>query len=151
MAKWVSQQRAQQSQGRLAPDRKAKLDAIDFSWKLNTVKNRNTKTEDTKWHRQYEKLVKFHAENGHCKVPDRCKYYSNDLSCLVLESHISSYLLSNLKTTDKPDRPLGTWVKKQRLAHACGQLKEDREKMLNDLGFVWRITDKTDGEKWTRM
>ena len=53
--------------------------------------------------------------------------------------------------TDKPDRPLGTWVKKQRLAHACGQLKDDRMKMLNELGFVWRITDKTDGDKWDKM
>lgn len=68
LAKWVSQQRAQQAQGRLAADRKAKLDAIDFSWKLNTVKNRNTKTEDKKWMRQYEKLIAFHQEHGHCKA-----------------------------------------------------------------------------------
>lgn len=67
MAKWVSQQRAQQAQGRLASDRKAKLDAIDFAWKINTVQNRNTKTEDNKWQKQYEKLVAFHAENGHCR------------------------------------------------------------------------------------
>ena len=73
LAKWVSQQRAQQAQGRLAADRKAKLDEIDFSWKLNTVKNRNTKTEDKKWQRQYEKLVEFKKEHSHCKVPDRCK------------------------------------------------------------------------------
>jgi len=46
---------------------------------------------------------------------------------------------------------LGTWVKKQRLAHACGQLKDDRMKMLNELGFVWRIADKTDGNKWDKM
>lgn len=123
LAKWVSQQRAQQAQGRLAPDRKAKLDAIDFSWKLNTVKNRNTKTEDKKWMRQYDKLVAFHSKNGHCRVPDRYK----------------------------EDRPLGTWVKKQRLANACQQLKPERKQMLDNLGFQWRITDKTDGEKWDRM
>ncbi|CAB9522267.1 helicase [Seminavis robusta] len=123
LAKWVSQQRAQQAQGRLAPERKAKLDAIDFSWKLNTVKNRNTKTEDMKWQRQYEKLIAFHQEHQHCKVPDRYK----------------------------PDRPLGTWVKKQRLANACNQLKEERKKLLDELGFVWRITDKTDGDKWDKM
>jgi Helicase associated domain len=73
LAKWVSQQRAQQAQGRLAADRKAKLDAIDFSWKLNTVKNRNTKTEDKKWMRQYDKLVAFHEENGHCKASKRAR------------------------------------------------------------------------------
>jgi len=41
--------------------------------------------------------------------------------------------------------------KKQRLANACGQLKEDRKKMLDELGFVWRITDKTDSAKWEGM
>ena len=65
----------------------------------------------------------IHSLLGHCKVPDRYK----------------------------PNRPLGTWVKKQRLANACNQLKDDRKKMLDDLNFVWRITDKTDGEKWDRM
>jgi Helicase associated domain len=68
-------------------------------------------------------VSKFHTYTGHCKVPDRYK----------------------------PDKPLGTWVKKQRLANACDQLKEDRKQMLDDLGFVWRITDKTDAEKWDRM
>jgi hypothetical protein len=56
LAKWVSQQRAQQAQGRLSADRKAKLDAIDFSWHLNAPQNRNTKTEDTKWLVQYNRL-----------------------------------------------------------------------------------------------
>lgn len=147
LAKWVSQQRAQQAQGRLASDRKAKLDAIDFSWKLTTVKNRNTKTEDKKWTRQYEKLVAFHqehGEHGHCK------------GLLLLQRCLTSRsrdFAGHCKVPDryKPDKPLGTWVKKQRLANACDQLKEDRKQLLDDLGFVWRITDKTDAEKWDRM
>jgi hypothetical protein len=67
LAKWVSQQRAQHAQGRLAPDRKSKLDEIDFCWKINNVQNRNTKTEDAKWQKQFERLVAFHAANGHCR------------------------------------------------------------------------------------
>jgi len=76
----------------LAPERKAKLDAIDFSWKLNTVKNRNTKTEDKKWQRQFEKLQAYKKVHGHCKVPDRYR----------------------------EDKPLGTWVKKQ--VRLCSQV-----------------------------
>ena len=149
LAKWVSQQRAQQAQGRLAPDRKAKLDAIDFSWKLNTVKNRNTKTEDKKWHKQYDKLVAFHQQHGEY----RCIFHGLYCMRLFVLSFSKTNLTGHCKVPDryKPDRPLGTWVKKQRLANACHQLKEERKKLLDDIGFVWRITDKTDGEKWDRM
>lgn len=95
LAKWVSQQRAQQAQGRLAEDRKTKLDEIDFSWKLNTVKNRNTKTEDKKWQRQYEKLVAFKQEHSHCKVPDRCKFVVCCCSVLSIQFNGCCILFDN--------------------------------------------------------
>jgi hypothetical protein len=47
--------------------------------------------------------------------------------------------LSSVPDRYAPDKALGTWVKKQRLANACGQLKQERKELLNNLGFTWRI------------
>jgi hypothetical protein len=66
---------------------------------------------DKKWNEQYQKLVEFQGKNGHCLVPRR---YQEDVS-------------------------LADWVATQRGRHAKTTIPLDREVLLNEIGFVWRV------------
>ncbi len=65
--------------------------------------------QDKKWNMQYEKLVEFKRNFGHCRVP---KIYEQDKS-------------------------LGLWVSHQRTFHNNNKLRLDRKRILEDLGFAW--------------
>jgi len=71
---------------------------------------------DKRWHLQYQKLPEFKRKNGHCMVP-------------------RGY---------KEDKSLGSWVSLQRTFHTNKKIRQDRKKLLNELGFVWRV----DTAKW---
>jgi hypothetical protein len=71
-----------------------------------------TEFVDTQWNKQYEKLVEYKRENGHCNVPTR--NYHEDMS-------------------------LGAWVRSQRKLHSKNTIRLDRKDLLNKLGFVWRV------------
>jgi hypothetical protein len=66
--------------------------------------------QDT-WMQQYHALKKFKTLYGHCKVP---RFY-------------------------QPDPSLGMWVSNQRRKRKDGNLTEERESMLNELGFEWSL------------
>jgi hypothetical protein len=72
--------------------------------------DKNFKPDDKLWHQQYEKLVEFKRKSGHCMVP--FKY--------------------------EQDKPLGRWVKTQRTFHENNKMRPDREKLLDEIGFVWK-------------
>jgi hypothetical protein len=69
------------------------------------------KLHDTKWNKQYEKLVEFKRKNGHCVVPN--KY--------------------------QEDAALGNWVQQQRYLHRKNTIRLDRKGLLDDIAFVWRV------------
>ncbi|MEO5571944.1 MAG: Helicase associated domain protein [Bacteroidia bacterium] len=71
------------------------------------------------WEDMYEKLKIFKAGNGHCNVIK--------------------------KFTD--DQKLITWARIQAKALTENKLTEARKKLLNDIGFVWNVTE----EKWFMM
>jgi hypothetical protein len=60
-----------------------------------------------RWQEQYDKLVTFQQENGHCRVP--CRY------------------------KDNPD--LGGWVKFQREKYKRRSMSQDRIDLLNNIGL----------------
>jgi uncharacterized protein YbgA (DUF1722 family) len=62
------------------------------------------------WTMQYEKLVEFKRENGHCLMPKR---YGQDKS-------------------------LGQWVSTQRKYHNKNKLRIDRKIILDEIGFAWK-------------
>jgi hypothetical protein len=82
--------------------------------------------DDKNWNKQYGKLVEFKRKNGHCLVPRR---YPEDAS-------------------------LGRWVAKQRETHVTNKLRLDREGLLEEIGFVWRVDlsvrDET-GSPWKKQ
>jgi hypothetical protein len=63
------------------------------------------------WQGQYEKLVEFKRKNGDCLVPQK---YEQDMS-------------------------LGKWVNMQRHLHVTNTLRMDRNELLEEVGFVWRV------------
>ncbi|MDY4960476.1 MAG: Helicase associated domain protein, partial [Chlamydia suis] len=69
---------------------------------------------EEEWEENFLELKRFREEHGHCKVPQR--YPQN------------------------PD--LGTWVSVQRRCFKKGKLAEDRIARLEELGFVWDVTEE---------
>jgi hypothetical protein len=68
------------------------------------------KTDET-WRKQYEKLVEFKQKHGNCIVP----------------------------TMHQEDVSLGKWVSRQRTRHVNNTLRLDRQELLDEIGFVWRV------------
>jgi hypothetical protein len=67
--------------------------------------------KDALWNKQYEKLVEFKRNNGNCLVP----------------------------RTYKEDASLGTWVNTQRQFHTKKTIRTDRKKLLDEIGFAWKV------------
>ena len=61
---WVNTQRVLQSKGTLQPDREAKLNELQFTWR-----RRESMPEEKRWDASYQKLVEFNSRFGHCRVP----------------------------------------------------------------------------------
>jgi hypothetical protein len=66
---------------------------------------------DKQWNMNYEKLVQFKRIKGHCMVP---QIY-------------------------KQDKSLGKWVAWQRTDHKKNKIGLDRKRLLDEIGFVWKI------------
>ena len=67
-----------------------------------------------KWHQQYEKLVEWKRKNG---------------NCIVLRGN----------KEDQNNKVLAKWVNTQLEKYTNNKLHRDREKLLEELGFVWRL------------
>lgn len=65
--------------------------------------------EDDAWNSVFQRLIDFKATQGHCEVPQN---YAED-------------------------RELATWVANHRKRRKKSKVRQDREEMLNNLGFVW--------------
>lgn len=116
---WVSTQRITHRKGRLAPERQAKLEAIDFHWGEGRPDRDNSHNEK-KWMEQYKRLVAFRKTHGHC-------------------------LVSTTPATKKVVGHLGIWVTKQRIAYSKGGMPEHRKELLDRVDFVYRV-ESTDAD-----
>ena len=99
LGEWVSTIRKSHKTGKLAADRKRRLEHAGFVW--DSLEN--------EWDRRFEELLVFKEAHGHCDVPN--KY--------------------------KPNPSLGTWVANMRTSHKAGKLAADRERRLEQAGFLW--------------
>jgi uncharacterized protein YbgA (DUF1722 family) len=125
-----------------------------------------TDSVDPQWNKQYEKLVEFQRKNGHCIVPT--KYHMEDVSLGTWVSWQRQFHSNNRLRLDRKeltwhlqyqklvafkrknghclvprkyqkDASLGEWVITQRQFHRNNRLPLDREVLLNEIGFVWRV------------
>mmetsp|Transcript_22792 Transcript_22792/g.49967 ORF Transcript_22792/g.49967 Transcript_22792/m.49967 type:complete len:713 (-) Transcript_22792:357-2495(-) len=100
LSEFVAAQRQQWRTQTLPAQRMARLQELDFVFD-------QTQPE---WERRYSELKAFHAEFGHCCVPQRWE----------------------------PNLQLGMWVSQQRRLKRDEKLSVERHAMLDSLGFEWR-------------
>jgi hypothetical protein len=103
---WVSTQRSTHNTNKMRLDRIALLNEIEFAWKADNYNS--FKSDDKRWHEQYEKVVKFKRKNGHCMVPHEYEQ----------------------------DKTLGLWVSTQRKNHKTNKMRLDRKRILDEIGFA---------------
>jgi hypothetical protein len=111
LGQWVFTQRKAFIKNKLRLDRKDLLEDMGFIWETDGALT--FKPDDRLWRQQYEKLLEFKRNKGHCMVPS--KY--------------------------QQDQSLGTWVSHQRSNHKNNNLRPDRKELLDALEFVWRKAD----------
>jgi Helicase associated domain/Helicase conserved C-terminal domain len=95
LATWCERQRYH----RLSDNQFKRLEAIGFQWKAY----------DAEWEANFESLVRFKQQEGHCNVP--------------------------LKWPDDPR--LGLWAENQRRSQRRGSLNMYSQRRLNEIGFEW--------------
>jgi hypothetical protein len=122
LGKWVHKQRSNQFNNYLRLDRKDLLDEIEFVWRREDA--HNYKSDDKCWLQQYEHLVEFKRQNGHCMVPSRFEQ----------------------------NKSLGKWVSTQRSSHTNDLMLQDRKDLLDKIGFAWKSDgahkNKPDDKLW---
>jgi hypothetical protein len=133
---WVGNQRMMLRSGTLRPDRRRWLESIGFepvdaryAWKSA----RDNARLDSAWKLMYEALLEYKREHGTVDVP---KSYVALLGGRGASGKRSS-------TSGKRKVALGRWVSRQRIGFARGNLREDRSRLLDDLGFVWSVLPAT--------
>ncbi|WP_082192338.1 DEAD/DEAH box helicase [Chlamydia suis] len=168
LAVWVSHQRADFKEGKLAEDKIARLEELGFVWRVL----------EEAWEKNFLELKRFREEHGHCNVPhkypkspqlavwvsnQRKDFKKGDLSedriarleeigfvWRVLEEAWEENFLELQRFReehghckvpgDYPQNPqLASWVSNQRYAFKKGELSEDKIVRLEELGFVWDV------------
>jgi hypothetical protein len=127
------------SNPRLTVERRHRLEAIGFEWK---VKHKMKRYYDRQWDTMFDKLLKFKEENGSCLVPKR---YPPDikLGTWVHTQRIQyrKYLAGTACTMeeqreDAEEEGSGKGEEEQHF-----RLTEDRRQRLDTVGFVWSARD----------
>lgn len=114
LGEWVSTQKKAEKDGTLDDSRRERLIKVGFHF---------AKSREEMWQEQYEKLLQFHQQHGHTKVPK--------------SGNVDG------------DRTLANWILSQRALYREGKLSMERQQKLEALDFVWRVrnTTKADPEK----
>jgi hypothetical protein len=94
---WVKTQRKLYQRGKLPAHRKEKLESVEFTWSLQnrTSSKRDTSKQDEKWFVQYEALLEYSQEHGHCMVSEKDK---------SLGKWVSHQRTTNKEGNMRPDR-----------------------------------------------
>lgn len=118
---WVDRQRVRNRKGRLGHKEKEKLINIGFDFGQTYVDK--GRNYDEIWWNSYVKLLNYKEKYGNTKVP----------------------------MGFKEDPSFGTWVAMQRTKKRKGQLKPDREALLNEIDFIWELRGQTFYEFYERL
>eukprot|EP00548_Thalassiothrix_antarctica_P009820 CAMPEP_0194159868 /NCGR_PEP_ID=MMETSP0152-20130528/78070_1 /TAXON_ID=1049557 /ORGANISM="Thalassiothrix antarctica, Strain L6-D1" /LENGTH=466 /DNA_ID=CAMNT_0038869493 /DNA_START=134 /DNA_END=1534 /DNA_ORIENTATION=- len=170
---WVGMQRMLHRQGdvSLTPERKKRLESIDFWWGSPGNNHRDEPYLDKIWKRLFRKLNRYRKKRGHTLVSvsddKRIKMLENigfvwkvdaysaiaslsqrhwdemfeELSRFKDENGHSQVPVNN--TPDRYNEKLGTWVSMQRMLHRQGHvsLTPERKKRIESIGFWWGSPD----------
>jgi len=125
LSKWVKNQKAHYKyykEGKRSSMNEYKikaLEALGFEWSNTGTRQRSS------WKVRYEELQQFQIQNGHCRVP----------------------------TVYAENPKLGQWVNSQRtqykyfLDHKPTSLTEEKIRLLDGIGFLWRVDRAHTGQR----
>ncbi|WP_080126619.1 DEAD/DEAH box helicase [Chlamydia suis] len=177
---WVSHQRADFKEGKLAEDKIARLEEIGFVWRVF----------EEAWEENFLELQRFREEHGHCKVPHRypqnpslgvwvcvqrrCfkegKLAEDKVARLeelgfvwdVFEEEWEENFLELKRFREErghckvpagysQNPQLASWVRRQRADFKEGKLAEDKIERLEEIGFVWRVFEEAWEENFLEL
>jgi hypothetical protein len=119
LADFVRKMRTQRKKGTLSAQRIAKLDALGFAWKPTRRARCPGEPISALWKMHFDELLHYQDEHGGCNVPSQ----------------------------RSENRQLGRWVCDQRSLRKAGALHPERQRLLDEIGFEWRV-DRSK-EAWT--
>ena len=117
LGQWLAKQCWLKNKGRLDTDRQRRLDEVGVQWGIKKV--RLAGKPATNWIARYQQLLKFKRRHGHCNV-----------SFSPLEN-----------------AALVGWVSRQRQARKSRKLLPERERLLNEIGFVWTVAPRVNTQQ----
>lgn len=109
LGSWASTQRQLKRKGNLDAERERMLNEIGFVWDYSALTASISVQFKEAWMKRFNELVQYKEEHGDCRVP----------------------------TGWEANPALGFWVNAQRQRQRNGKLNTERERMLNEIGFVW--------------
>ena len=116
LGRWVAYKRRDKKKLlKSHPERFEMLNSIGFKWKISPSEGSEIRDVRTSWMDMYNRLIDYKKQN-------------NDTN--VLRSYIK-------------DPKLGRWVSDQRCEYRNDNLQEDRQSMLNKIGFEWTLIKTT--------
>ena len=128
---WVAYQRRLKRSNKLLPERQALLNDLGFVWKVDKHAQQQER-DDQKWQEHFEQLQNYWSQHGmHYPI-----IISSASTCTTGDDDDDE--------GDQEKRQLKNWVERQRREFRNGTLRPDRQKKLEDFGFVWEIYQKDD-------
>ncbi len=113
---WVRTQRAARRKGKLGPECLQRLEAVGFAWNVKSEpapRPRSNRPPRPRiaglWEIRFAQLAAFRERFGHCRVPRAWREVPG----------------------------LGNWTRTQRAVRRKGQLKPERIRRLEGIGFEW--------------
>ncbi len=112
---WISSQRLHYKKETLSKEHINLLESIGMVWRLRLkvieVKNIDTNLRTYTWNYNYQLAKQYYQEHGNLSISQ-------------------NYVINGIR--------LGNWVCNQRSFYKRGTLSEERIKLLEDIGIVWR-------------
>ncbi len=123
LGSWVRTQRWEKKQGRVSPQRIARLEALGFAWTQSSTVLSSPDQRAAASERMIAALQDFKSKHGHCNVPRTW--------------------------TVNPE--LANWLQRQRRANMKGKLSMERIEQLQALGFTWNPNTAAWEEKFAAL
>ncbi|MFN0076302.1 MAG: helicase associated domain-containing protein, partial [Prosthecobacter sp.] len=118
---WRDNQRLNFREGRLRPERQARLEALGFQLEApGRLAMHKAEQNTVLWGRMFEQLLAYREQHGHCQVPAKWRV----------------------------NPALGKWVLRQRWHNNRSSLPRDRKERLEQIGFAWKSDKLQYAQGW---
>jgi superfamily II DNA or RNA helicase len=166
LGRWVGSQRSAWRQKQLSRERKRRLEAIGFNWRVhddtwentferarpfftNVQRNGSTASVPRKlraWmvtQRLQKKSGKLDVEREKRLSEAGFEWEPHEFRWKTFYAQLQQFHREHrhcrVPADWRPNRPLAHWVAVQRASFKAGQLSAERTQALNDLGFTWSV------------